>query len=49
MIFDNTENHENHTIKQENYENKDAIIPKINKNLEFYWRITKLIEIIEFQ
>ena len=46
MIFDNNESHENHKIKQENYENQEATIKKIKKNLEFDQRITKLIEII---
>ena len=46
MIFDKHENHENHVIQQENYENQNARITKIKKNLEFNKRITKLIEII---
>ena len=46
MIFDNHESNENHEYKQENYENHEARITLIKKNLKFHERITKLMEII---
>ena len=46
MIFDKHEKNETHKIKQDNYENQKEKITKTKKNLEFYKRITNLIELI---
>ena len=47
MIFDNHESHENHKKKKKtNYDKQESRITQINKNLEFYEKITKHIEII---